>query len=119
MSCTVGEELMETAQSRLEKLAPRSREVLARQELRYTLQLYLEPLLTRRRSEIDAEILVSQACETRAADRCGAFLLKYECLVLVCSVALFVGELPSSVGYMPLYDASSVRQMPHTPRGAS
>ena len=85
VTCTLEDELMTTARSSLEKLAPRSGEVLTRQQSRCILQLFFELLLTSRRSEIDAEILVSQARETMAANHSDAFMLNYDCFVPVCS----------------------------------
>lgn len=75
---------------------------------------------------MDAEILLSQARETRATDRCDAFLLNYQCFVMVCAdlcvllIALSAGGLPpSGVGQMSTYDAWSVLMLTSTPRGAS
>ena len=94
MTCTLEGELMTTARSSLEKLALRSREVLTRRQSRCILQMYFELLLSRR-NEIDAEILVSQARETMAANHCDAFMLNYGCFVPVCSGFCALSIAPS------------------------
>lgn len=85
------------AQSSLEKLAPMSGWTSTRQQSRRILHLYFGLLLTGKWSVVNTDVLGSQDCETKAADRCTALSFSYECSVLVSygscalSVTLFVG----------------------------
>lgn len=96
VSCAVEEAVMKMAQSSLEKLAPKSGDLLTRQQSRCILQLYFEVQLTGKRSVNDAEFLVSQYCESDASDRCDALSLNNECFELVahgsCALSIVLVE---------------------------
>lgn len=79
-TCTIEEELMEVAQTSLQKLAPISGGHLDPA----VVTMHPVTALDSSRSVNDAEIRVSRGCETKTADRCNAFWFNYECFVLVC-----------------------------------
>lgn len=125
-TCTAKEELMKMATSSWGKLATRSGEILTRKGSWCILKFDFKALPRNKRNVVDAEVLASQDCEMKAADRFDAFLFHCECFVhwysrvharcrLACSWESYRKVLDTSL----MCDTSSVRQMIHTPCGTS